>query len=119
MVWTEDAPQLLELASAKSLRFCILSQTIKCPGEEALCDERALVDRPNRAGPRGERRPQEHRRLRALSELEKRASQVEAVVSTARCSGPSARVCTSRIPRFSRAASACSPASLSAVEYAR
>ena len=42
----------------------------------ALCGERTLVIRSDRVGPRGERRPQKHRRLCVLSEAQKRASQV-------------------------------------------
>ena len=62
----EDASQLLKRASVECLRFCVLSQTAQHAGEVALCGERALVVWPERAGPRGERRPQEYRRPRVF-----------------------------------------------------
>ena len=44
----------------------MLSETVQRRDEAVRCDERACVLRPERAGQCGERRPQEHHRLRAL-----------------------------------------------------
>ena len=76
VIWTENASLFLERASAKSLRFCVLSQLEHCVEEVALCGERDLVVRPERASLYDERRSKEHRRLRALSEAQKRGSPV-------------------------------------------
>ena len=76
MVWTENAALLLERFSTNHLCFRELVHAVKRVDEEALCVERAHVVRPERAGQCGERRPQQRRRLRVLSEREKRDSQV-------------------------------------------
>ena len=71
VVSIENAPVLLERALAKCLRFCVLSHAKHRAGEFTRCGERVLS-----SGLYGERRPQEHHRLRALSEVQKRGSQV-------------------------------------------
>ena len=68
MVSTENASLLPGRDSAERLRFCKLSQFVQRGEQVGRDGERALVVRPERADPRGERRPQERRRLRALSE---------------------------------------------------
>ena len=75
VVSTESSSLLLEESSAKRLGLYVLFQIAQHAGEEAFCEERALVVRSERAGQCGERRPQEHRRLRALSELRQREGQ--------------------------------------------
>ena len=86
-----------------------------------LCRERAFVGLfvagPYRAGLRGERRPQEHRRLRVLSEVHKRGSQFETQASVWGCLSPHFRAWTSKTPRCSRVPSARSPALPSAATY--
>ena len=112
---TENAPPLLQRTSAECLRFCALSQAVQRGGEDVLCEKRALVVDPGSMGPRSERRPHERRRIRALPEAQKRESEV--AFRVAGCSGPSTRVATSRMPRCSRTASACSPAASSTAAY--
>ena len=58
-----------------------MPRSISSADEETLCGERVIAFGPDRAGPYGERRPQKHRRLRVLSEAQKKGSQVKAKVS--------------------------------------
>ena len=105
VVATESVSLLLERASVECLYFHVLSHIlfstlVRRPSV------RVHTARPERTGPRGERRPQEHRCPRALAEDQNRDSRFKAARSVWRCSGSNARVRASRTPCSNRTASA-------------
>ena len=81
VVWAENALMFLERLSAKGIRFCIVSQIIQRLNEVAFCGKRIPVVRSRPCAPRGERRPQKHRRIRALAEVQKQVPRFEAELS--------------------------------------
>ena len=116
VVWAENVSPLLEHSPTECLRFCVLSQLEQREDELVLCSERAPIVCPERVSLDGERRPQQHCRLRALSEAQKRD---EAQISLLPCSGIGLCTCVraSMTPRISRAVHACFPAAPSAPAY--